>query len=118
MMYFIRTQIPTRVIKDWFDHDFLFWGKSVPIADKLKQILSRDYPKIQQKDILIYMRKNCVVNKDTDNIVKISFRNTNNHMFQLLQLLEFGNRELESPHYISNIMNKVLSAIKFKTGGI
>lgn len=118
MMYFIRTQIPIKAIREWFDHDFIFWGRSVPIANKLKQIISRDYPKIQHKDILMYMRKNCVINKDADNIVRITFRNTDHHFFQLLQLLEFGNREVESPHYISSIMSKVLNAIKFKTGGI
>lgn len=121
MTFYLNTQLPVLSAQVWAKPLIRYYFNYVKFPYKLRKYLKVNYPELNLKAVSNVLQNTYEISRYNDTFLKITFRQTNIGNYSLdnvLQLLEYGNREIESPHLISKLMDNVLKNLKMRARGL
>lgn len=121
MTFYLNTQLPVLSAQVWAKPLIRYYFNYVKFPYKLRKYLKVNYPELNLKAVSNALQNTYEISRYNDTFLKITFRQTNIGNYSLdnvLQLLEYGNREIESPHIISKLMGNVLRNLKMRARGL
>lgn len=121
MTFYLNTQLPVLPAQVWIKPMIRYYFNYVKFPRKLRKYLKANYPELNLKTVSNALQNNYEISRYNDTFLKITFRQTNIGNYSLdtvLQLLEYGNREIEPAHLISKLMDNVLKNLKMGARGV
>lgn len=121
MTFYLNTQLPVLSAQVWTKPLLRYYFNYVKFPYKLRKYLKVNYPELNLKSVSSALQNTYEISRYNNTFLKITFRQTNIGNYSLdsvLQLLEYGNREIESPHIISKLMDNVLRNLKMRARGL
>ena len=120
MIKYLNTTQDPKIIESIVKYYLNLNKNSVIISDKLKNYLDENF-QITLNEILDLLIINVRVSKVEQDIVSIYILNIpvgDSKLETILQLIEFGNRDIPQTNQISKLLNKTITQTENRLGGI
>lgn len=119
MIKYLTTELDPKIIEPIVQYYLKLNKNFVIVSDKLKNYLKENF-ELTLTDVLDLMVLNVRVSKIEDDIVSVYILNVpvgESSLETILQLIEFGNRDVPPTNQISKLLNRVMLLTENRLGG-
>lgn len=119
MVKYLKTLVNVNLIEALLRRYLKINGYMVTVPTKLAKYLKDEY-KINFQDILVEVLNNVRVSRVKDSLVQVYIKDKkmgDTTLGGLLELLEYGNRNIQPPKIMTKLFNKSLLQVKSYLGG-